>query len=316
MLVVIEPGLYSTVQDQGRPGWGHLGVRRAGAADPVALAAANLLVGNPPDAPAVEMTLLGGTLEVAADTLVGLAGADMGAQVPEESRRLAGGASHRLRAGTTVELGTAETGARAYLALPGGIDVPVVLGSASTDPVAGFGGIDGRALAAGDRLSPRSPAAQAERRWPDDEPSSGVAASGAPLELAVVEGPHFGDLPAAALEALVEAVWVVSPRADRVGLRLEGQPLPGPGGADLVSLPMVPGAVQVPANGRPIVLLPDAPTVGGYPVPAVVTAADLHRAGQLRPGDELRLRLVSLADAGQALAEQRAWLAGIARRLT
>ena len=316
MLQVIEPGLYSTVQDRGRDGWGHLGVRRAGAADPWALAAANLLVGNPPHAAAVEMTLLGGTFAISADVLVGLAGAEMEAYVPEESRRLTTGASHRLRAGTTLAFGSASLGARTYLALAGAIDVPAVLGSASTDPVAGFGGVEGRALRAGDVLVAGTAGATTEMQWPSDVPSSGVAAPGSTAEVSVLAGPHLGAMPSMVGDALVEQTWTVSPRADRVGLRLDGQAVDGVDGLDLVSVPMVPGAIQVPANGRPIVLMPDAPTVGGYPVPAVIAAAEQHRTGQLRPDDAMRFRWISLDGARQASAEQRERLAAVAAELS
>lgn len=316
MLEVVEPGLYSTVQDGGRAGWGHLGVRRAGAADPLALAAANLLVGNAAEAPALEMTLLGATLAVRADTLVGLAGADMEATVPEQSRRLAPGASHLVRAGTTLVFDTAVSGARAYVAIAGGIDVPTVLGSASTDPVAGFGGIEGRVLQAGDLVAGTSSSSLTERRWPTNLPSSGIPASVGPVVVRVTDGPHLQLLLQTAPASLAERSWTVSPRADRVGLRLAGEPLESAEGQDIVSLPMVPGAVQVPPNGQPIVLMPDAPTVGGYPVPAVVAAADLPRLGQLRPGDELRFEWISLDAARRATAEQQRRLADAARALS
>jgi biotin-dependent carboxylase-like uncharacterized protein len=316
MLEVVEPGLYSTVQDAGRAGWGHLGVRRAGAADTLALAAANLLVGNAPAAPAVEMTLLGASYIFSADILVGLTGADMGAVIAPGSRRLSPGASYRVRSGSRLVFEGAEDGARTYLALAGGIDVPTVLGSASTDPVAGFGGLGGRVLQAGDVLTAGEPTSDVERRWPNLVPSSGVAEPGLPVVVRVVPGPHLDAVPHAAEEALVEQAWTVSSRADRVGLRLEGEPPAGADALDLVSLPMVPGAIQLPPSGQPIVLMPDAPTVGGYPVPAVVAAADLPRLGQLRAGDVLRLRWVTLDEARRAMVEQHERLAAIAGSLS
>jgi allophanate hydrolase subunit 2 len=132
----------------------------------------------------------------------------------------------------------------------------------------------------------------------------------------VVEGPHRETLPREAVRALLEKAWTVSSRADRVGLRLEGEAIRGTGGLELISLPMLPGAIQVPPSGRPIVLLPDAPTVGGYPVPAVVAGADQHRAGQLRPGDALRFRCVSLEEARRLGRRQAARIADIARSLS
>ena len=315
MIEVVEPGLYSTIQDAGRDGWGHLGVRRAGAADPLALRAANLLAGNAPEMPALEMTLLGGSFAFTVDTLVGLAGADMTATIVGQPRRLAPGASHLILAGSRLVFAGATDGARAYLSVAGGFDVPTVLASAATDPVAGFGGVEGRTLLAGDVLVAGPDASMRERRWPSDVPSSGVSAPGSSVVVRVTEGPHVGALPEATRVALTEQTWTVSTRADRVGLRLQGTPLRGAEALDIVSMPMVPGAIQVPAGGRPIVLMPDAPTVGGYPVPAVVAAADLHLLGQLRADDELRFRWVSLDAARRAAAEQRTRLATIAGTL-
>jgi biotin-dependent carboxylase-like uncharacterized protein len=287
MLRVIDPGLYSTIQDEGRRGSSHLGVRQAGAADGLALAVANLLLGNEQDAAGVEMTLLGGTFAVEADMVVAITGADMEARIPEESRTLAVGESHRLRAGTTLAFSGATDGARAYLALSGGVVADEALGSASTDPIAGFGGLDGRALQGRDTLVPRVASLPAERSWPTGLPSSGVAADEGPRRIAVTPGPHLAALPAGSDAALAGRTWTVTPRSDRVGLRLAGKPVAGADTLDLASLPMLPGAVQLPPNGQPIVLMPDAPTVGGYPVPAVIVTADRHATGQLRPGDEL-----------------------------
>lgn len=317
MLEVVDAGLYSTVQDHGRVGQSHLGVRRAGAADDLAMAVANLLLDNQPGAPLLEMTLLGGTFLVHGEMLVSIAGADMEAHVPEEGRALAVGASHRLHAGTSLRFGGAIDGARAYLALAGGIAAEMVLGSASTDPVAGFGGLAGRQLHQGEQilsghLEPRlGPAA----RWPDGEPRSGVATAPGPRRIRIVPGPHLARLPATLWADLSASVWQVTPRSDRAGIRLAGAPL-HTGDLDLVSLPMLPGAIQVPPNGQPILLMPDAPTVGGYPVPAVIAAVDRCVAAQLRPGDEVRFEW---AQAGEmrALAAQRRtsmWsIAGLSR---
>lgn len=297
MFEVVDAGLYSTVQDAGRVGYGHLGVRRAGAADALALAAANLLAGNAAATPAVEMTLLGGTFVVRQEVLVGIAGADMDAHEPETGRLLRPGGSYLLRSGSTVAFGAASDGARTYLAVGGGVVAQVALGSAATDPVAGFGGVEGRPLRAGDTLAVGATGSRVERSWPSDVPGSGIVAGTGPVTLAVVAGPHHELLSAASIAALVEQPWTVSPHCDRVGLRLDGEPLTDVADIDLVSMPMLPGAIQVPAGGRPIVLMPDAPTVGGYPVPAVVIEAERSRTGQLRPGDELRFSFVDMAAA-------------------
>jgi len=265
---------------------------------------------RPAEAPALEMTLLGGTFAVRADMLIGIADTDMEARVVEEGRVMAVGRSHLLRAGTTLASGGALDGARTYLALRGGIACAEALGSCATDPIAGFGGIDGRPLRSGDLLAARDPsatderAATHERAWPDAQPASGIGRPAGPRVVRVVDGPHRDVLPASVATALVEHTWTLTPRCDRVGLRLAGEPIPGADMPDLVSLPMLPGAIQVPPNGEPIVLMPDAPTVGGYPVPAVVIEADRHITGQLRPGDEVRFEWVDL-DEARRLARER-----------
>ncbi len=304
MLVTIEPGLYGTIQDLGRRGAGHLGVRQAGAADELALIVANLLVGNTGDAAALEMTLLGGTFAVQTTCLVGITGADMEARLEPGGRQLRPGRSYWLDEGTTLVFGGAVDGARAYLSLAGGIASEVVLDSASTDPIAGFGGIGGRSLLAGDVLAAPQTEHRPERTWPSHEPSSGVATSDDPRAICVVRGPHLDMLPDEVGRQLSAEVWTVSPRSDRVGLRLDGQAIDGGELPALVSLPMLPGAVQLPASGLPIVLMPDAPTVGGYPVPAVVASIDRPVTGQLRPGDEARFEWLE-PEAARALAAQR-----------
>lgn len=322
---VLGPGLLSTIQDAGRPGAASLGVPRSGACDPWSLAVANLLLGNEPGDAALEVTLVGPELRVLRSGSVALAGADLGAFDVDEERPLAPGGSHRLRAGSTLVFrgppsgtggstgpGTAgaAAGARAYLAVPGGFDVPVVLGSRSTCLVGAFGGLDGRALRPGDRLAaaavdgrPDEPDAGA--RWPD---SFAAAAPDSPIR--VLAGPHAGSLPPAARDGLVEAPWHVAPASDRMGLRLDGEPLAdAAAGGSIVSIPVTWGAVQLPPGGRPIVLLADHQTVGGYPVIACVIGADLPRLGQLQPGAAVRFAWTDLATARAARRDQAAALA-------
>lgn len=318
-LEVLEAGFLTTVQDAGRPAWTHLGVPVGGACDPWSLAVANLLAGNDAGAGALEMTLSGPTLAVRAATVVGLAGADLGGVVRETGERLAPGLAHRLEAGTTIEFpggaGSAG-GARAYLAPGGGVDVPLVLGSASTALAAGFGGSQGRPLRPGDRIAGRlgeghgrRPDAVAGRAWPRlaDDPLT----DDGPIR--VIAGPAAGAAELAAVS------WRVATGSDRIGLRLDGPPLAagtGPGAAgELLSHGVVWGAVQVPPGGAPIVLLADHQTTGGYPVVAVAIAADRPRLGQLRPGDEVRFASVGVDEAREALRRRRAALARGARLL-
>ena len=295
---VIEPGFFTTIQDLGRPDWTHLGVPVGGACDTWSLAVANVLAGNEPSAAAIEMTIVGPGLAVRSRTILGLAGADLGAVVLETGERLAPGRSHLVPGGTRLAFPGADRpapGARGYLAVPGGVDVPSVLGSASTLVAAGIGGIDGRLLQAGDVVRGRAAVKRAfePRAWPGI-PDDGAAAIG------VLPGPAPG------IEQLVDATWNVAPASNRVGIRLDGPPLVAARHGELLSHGVVGGAIQLPPDGAPIVLLADHQTTGGYPVIAVAMTADHPRLGQLRPGATVRFRRVTPEEARAALLAQRA----------
>jgi antagonist of KipI len=316
MLEVVAPGMLSTIQDAGRPGATDLGVPISGACDPLARSAANLLLGNDPAAPVLEITLVGPVLAARDDIVVALAGADFGAAVLEDGRHLRPGTSLLLRQGSTLRFRAARDGARACLALVGGIDVPSVLGSASTAPVGGFGGIEGRPLREGDVLVPRERGATgwAGHPWPGPGPSSGVSGTLDSRVLRAVDGPDADSIPAEALARLWTTDWMVGTRSDRTGVRLEGQALDGADG-ELLSHGMAWGAVEVPPGGGPIILLADGPTVGGYPVPAVVASVDRPTLGQLRPGDRVGFERVNLELAFRLRREADAQLAEAASRL-
>jgi len=300
-ITVIQPGLFTTVQDLGRPGHRAAGVPLAGAADRVALRLANLLVGNPEDAAAIECTLLGPTLRFDRDAVVAIAGA--------EFPGLPGGVATRVTAGTELALGHATAGCRGALAVAGGIDVPPVLGSRSTLVVAGLGGFAGRPLRAGDRLAVGDGRLQTC-------PATG-AARGADLKSAECSPPAvLRIIPGEHADAFTGQAWSrpfrASSRSDRMGLRLDGAAMTGAAAfAGLPSVAVFPGTVQVPPDGRPIVLLADAQTIGGYPVLGQVIAVDLQWAAQLRPGQEVRFEAVSLAEAHAALWEQEAAIAPV-----
>ena len=314
MLEVVEPGLLTSVQDAGRPDWTHLGVPIGGACDPWSLAVANLLVGNEPGLAAIEMTLIGPTLTLGTAMTIGLAGADLGGTVRETGQRLLPGRSYRLPGSTTIAFSGdagSRAGARAYVALPGGIDAPLVLGSASTALGAGFGGVDGRALRAGDVLRPARPRdddkdhlERAEAIWPasaDDPLDEDGLRLEAPVRL--LAGPAGG------LEALVAAEWRVGAGSDRIGLRLEGPVMSTGARSEVLSHGVVRGVIQGPPGGAPIVLLADHQTTGGYPIAAVAISADHPRLGQLRPGASVRFASTTIEDAREALARQREALA-------
>jgi biotin-dependent carboxylase-like uncharacterized protein len=313
VLDVLDGGLLTTIQDAGRRDWAHLGVPESGAADPWSRAVANLLVGNDPDAAVLEMTLVGPTLAVraASGVTIGLAGADLSARI-RDGHPLAPGRTHRLAAGDVLEIpGDAPngpaTGCRAYLALPGGIDARLVLGSRSTCLAAGFGGLDGRALRAGDTIAapPINPRLIApELVWPDagDPDDRGGSPQPPTTTLRVVGGPAPG------LDVLLGTDWRVGSAADRVGARLDGDPLPDGIGGQTTTHGVPWGAIQVPADGRPIVLGADHQSTGGYRVVGVVISADRPVLGQLRPGSTVRLVAIDRAAAVEALRGRRAAL--------
>lgn len=315
MLEVVAPGPLLTLQDAGRPGLAHLGVPLSGPADPWGHAAANSLAGAPAGAAAIEVTLGAAVLRVVETCAVALAGADLGAELAD-GRLLASAAVHLLPAGSELRVPGGTGGARAYLALAGGIEAPLTLGSASTCVSAALGGFDGRPLRAGDRLVPvrRGDLGAGGRRWPSSlapHPASRTA------PLALLPGPDLRHLPAGTLEALVGGTWEVGAASDRMGIRLEAASerdegirgavaaqSPGalPGGHEILSHPVIPGAVQVPADGRPVILFVDGPTIGGYPVAGVVPRAEWPRLGQLLPGDRVRF---AVSDAGAARSAWR-----------
>lgn len=308
---VLAPGLLTTVQDAGRDGARALGVGLAGAVDGYSLAVANRLVGNPTTAAALEITLSGPRLRFRRAATIAICGADIDARSDELT--LPGWRPIHLRAKSTLTLGACRRGARAYLAIAGGIDVPRVMGSRSTDLRGAFGGHAGRALRAGDGLSVgarNAPHAGANALsiapwWIDPEPDLAFADS---IAVRVLPGRDA----TAPVDALHAQEFVVAASSDRQGLRLHGPPLHLADRRECISEPVVPGTVQLPPDGQPIVLLADAQTVGGYPRIGHVIAADLPRLAQRRSGQRLRFIPVDHVQATRANAQQRARLARIA----
>jgi len=303
VLEVLAPGLLTTVQDAGRRGFGDLGVPISGACDPWSLAVANALLGNDPDAAALECTLIGPELRALGDVAVAVAGADLEAEIRPSGRRVMPGTTAWLRSGEVLALPSpADAGARAYVAIPGGIDVPAVLGSRSTCLVAGFGGFEGRALRAGDLvLAARSAPGSG---WRDGLPWPGphTPPGGGPVR--ILPGP---DSNTGLLAALAATVWTVSPSSDRRGVRLIGEALTTVSTAgERLTTGVLPGTVQLPPDGQPIVLLADAQPTGGYPVIGVVIEADLPIVGQLATGDEARFEVVDPDEARASNLARRA----------
>lgn len=283
-LSVVDPGPLTTVQDRGRPGWAHLGVPRAGAVDRPAADLANRLVGNAPEAAVLETTLGGVTVRVSAAMAVSVTGAP--ASVEVDGRAVAFGEPVAVPAGATVRVGAATTGLRSYLAVAGGILVEPVLGSRSTDTLASIGP---PRLREGDELPVG--AATGRPAAVDVPPVRRGARAGAVAELRVVPGPRVDWFDADALRELAGAPYTVAAESNRIGLRLRGPVLARARTEELPSEGLVLGAVQVPASGQPLVFLNDHPTTGGYPVLGVVDPDDLPTCAQLRPGEQVRLRV-------------------------
>ena len=295
-LIVMEPGLHTTVQDLGRFGYQAMGVPVAGALDPVSLRLANSVVGNPQPTAALEFLYTGPTLEVAVAS-VRIAAAHAQIEFLGVSRDvIPSWHSVTLERGDRLRVGTPAGSACGYLAVEGGIDLPPVLGSRSTHCRSAIGGLDGRALAPGDRLPLLQNAAE-----PRGESRLGAPPNMTPPErLRVVLGPQETCFTEEALAALVTGAFRVSKQADRMGLRLDGPRLNHRSGYNIVSDGVVTGAIQVPGSGRPILLLADHQTTGGYPKIATVISADLPAAGRLKPGDPVRFVAVSVEVAEKA----------------
>ncbi|MFT4137281.1 5-oxoprolinase/urea amidolyase family protein [Microbacterium sp.] len=279
--LVVEPGLLATVQDQGRPGHAAEGIATAGAADRAALRTANRLLGNREDAAGVEITMGGFRARAESDLWIAVTGA-WGA-VLVDGHPMDPYAPQLWPAGSELHLDWFAHGTRAYLAIRGGVAATGVAGSCSTDTLSGLGPAP---LRAGDRLTPAGPDPAAPIP-PDDLRPWGPPDDTA-IEIALAPGPRADWLAAAA--GLFEADWTVSNEADRVGIRLDGPALRRIRTDELPSEGMLPGAIQVPPDGRPVILGPDGPVTGGYPVIAVVADASRDALAQARPGTRLRFR--------------------------
>jgi len=289
-LIVQSPGLLTTVQDLGRPGYGPIGVSPAGAADPVALRIANLVLGNEPGAAALEMTLLGGSFLFSQAATVSIGGADMSPTLNGQPVEM--WLARSIPAGATLAFGPTRNYARAYLAVAGGFRVKPFLGSASTHVLSGTGGFEGRALRKGDVLR----IGAAPRNTPKRQVSQTLLTSLRPRKvLRVTDGPQAGQFSPEALDTLTHQTFRVTEESDRLGLRLLAPPLPLPPSSNMITEGVSLGAIQVTPSGQAIILGVDQQTTGGYPKIANVIGIDLHRIGQLRPHVDIRFERTSLA---------------------
>lgn len=294
MLEILRPGLLSTVQDAGRHGYRHLGVVQAGAMDSPALTLANRLVNNPAGSAALEIG--GGPVEIrfGRDGWFALCGALHDAWLDGEE--VWSGWRLPFRAGQRLKLAGPRRGMWLYLAIDGGIAVPEVLGARATDLQAGFGGLAGRALKAGDCLPLGSPDATLAARC-------GVLQPQWEPVLRALPGPDHDDFDVASREAFWNEPWRVTAQSNRMGYRLEGLALARNKAPELLSHAVLPGVVQVPPSGQPIVLMADAQTAGGYPRIACVIGADLWKLAQATPGTRLHFVPTDQAGARRALGD-------------
>ncbi len=302
MIVFRKKGLLTTVQDLGRVGYQRYGMPVCGTMDPLALALANILVGNPRDEAALEATILGPTIEFEEAEVFAITGGDFaptlnGAPIETNKAYLAQG-------GDVLALPMARRGARAYIALAGGLAVDEVMGSRSTCLKAGIGGLEGRAIRAGDRLGLRAPRISLPQGAAI--PPALLPRCGDPVALRFTYGPQDDLFTAAGKRAFIGGTYALSDRSDRMGYRLEGPTvalIPGCDG-NIVSDGVCFGAIEI-TGGQPIVMMADRQTTGGYPKIGCVIGADLPRLAQCKAGDRVRFRPVSVAAAQEAYRRQR-----------
>lgn len=306
VLAVDEPGLLTTIQDLGRPHAIASGVPPGGAMDRFAHIAANLIVGNEPGAATLECTVRGPRLRANAACVLAVTGAEFEIRVNGDEAPM--WAAITLSAGDELAFGTRRGGARGYVSVAGGVAGDRWLGSLSTILIVARGGMHGRPLTRGDVIAtvdavPESPALTRQfalDRRPNYRDHT----------LRVVAGPHIDRLTRESRDELFGSPFTVAPDSNRMGYRLDGPQLDAHG-AELLSFGVVPGAVQMPGGGRPILLMADHQTAGGYPVVAVVVSASMPMAAQLLPGDELRFEEIDIDTALRLRADQRGFLASM-----
>ncbi len=318
VIQVQEPGLFTTVQDLGREGFGPLGVSASGAADAISLRIGNRLVGNAEKAAGLEMTLVGGTFLLPEGAVAALTGSDFGATLDGQPVGLL--KAFEAKAGQTLRLGPTRSGARCYLCVQGGIEVELFLGSASTHILSGLGGLEGRALRKGDILKIGAASGSTRKR----RLSARAVKELAPRKvLRVTAGPQSDWFAESSQKIFYASTYRVAEESNRMGIRLEGAAIRAASGGvwlqetgknarptgEMISEGVALGAIQVPEGGLPIILFVEQQTTGGYPKIANVISTDFHSLGQLRPRDEIRFERVEWEAARALLREQEELMA-------
>ncbi len=297
---VIQPGPMTLIQDRGRTGFQQLGVSVSGAVDVDSLDIGNRLVGNSFDAAALEVLLGGVEIEFSDDAIFAITGAELIASL--DGVPVSAGVSYTAHAGSRLSLGMVSSGLRAYAAVAGGVDVPELLGSRSTHVASEIGGINGRALAEGDVLNiGEFTSTSGGGRMFEGEESSALSGE---LNIRVVLGPQDDEFSESAIETFLSSNFTVTDQSNRQGLRLDGPQIESKSGRyDIVSDAVVNGSIQIPGDGKPIILLADRQTTGGYAKIATVASIDLPKLGQAAPGSSVTFVAISVAEAQQLLSE-------------
>jgi antagonist of KipI len=303
-ILIKEAGFATSVQDLGRYGYSHLGISPAGAADSLSFRIANRLVGNMDNAPGFEMTLTGAAFEFEHAAIIAVTGADCSLEI--HGHPAGCGQAIQVEARSLVKVGRMMRGARAYLAVQDGIDVPLRMGSASTHLSAKFGGFEGRLLRKGDRLRVGKGGNSHLRALRSD--ATPLVSRGNPATLRVTRGSQDDWFDAEAIASFFSNSFSVTDQSGRTGLRLKGNPILPQHTAQLLTDGVPLGAIQIPPDGQPIILFVDQQTTGGYPKIANVIAADMHVVGQLRARDNVQFTEVSIEQAVELFRQQEAWL--------
>ena len=304
MIRIMDGGMFTTVQDRGRSGYMKSGVTVSGAMDERSYEIANLLVGNVDGEAALEATILGPQIEFVDACMFAVTGGDLQPRLNGEE--VAMYRALQANAGDKLTFAGRRSGCRTYIAFQGGLDVPVVLGSRSTDIKAGLGGWQGRKLKAGDEI-PVAPAGDRICAAPVEKEDF----SGKEKVLRVVLGPQEERFTQEGVDTFLKETYTVTPQSDRMGCRLAGEPIRTVSGSDIITDGICMGAIQVPADGKPIVMMADRQPTGGYVKIANVISVDLPVAAQMIPGDVVRFRKVSVQEAQKLLLAQQEMLRGI-----
>ena len=307
-LQIVQPGMFSTIQDRGRYGYQRFGMPTAGAMDTFALRSANALLANEDNAACIEATVLGPRIQFLADTRIAVTGADVSPRVDGEAIPM--WQAIAVAEGSRLEFRSPKDGMRAYLAVAGGINVPQVMGSRATYIKASIGGLEGRQLRAGDVL----------HAFGDDPaipkrdcafPADAIPKYGSAHRLRVALGPQHESFTKTGIDTFLNSTYAVSINSDRMGYRLEGVAIEHTVGPDIISDGIALGAIQVPGDGQPIILLADRGTTGGYTKIATVVSADLSKVAQAMPGHTITFEAVSVEEAQESYFEREALLGAV-----